>query len=393
MRSNVITIMHKEFARFFFDRRLMVSTLILPGLLIFIVYSIIGYSALSMQSASPGDRDFSIYAVNTPPSIEAASKGYDIELRGGPVDAESVKQSIFNKEFDALIIFPQNFDALVEEYDPLSGKPAPNIEIYYNSSSTTSDAAYGLITDMLNSYKYNISNKFDINRGDGGWNLISEDYRTGSVVASVLPMLLLLMMYSGCVAIAPESIAGEKERGAIAALLVTPVKRSELAAGKILSLGVMALLCGLSTTLGILLALSNVLSKANAGINVNIYGASDYLALLLVILSTVTFNVALISIISAYAKSVKETATMSLPLMFINLLVGVSAMTGGGPGDGFRYYLIPLYNSVQCMKGIFTFDFNGTDILLTVAANIAYSCAAGIVLAKMFASERVIFNK
>ena len=42
-------------------------------------------------------------------------------------------------------------------------------------------------------------------------------------------------------AVAPESIVGEKERGTIATLLVTPMKRSELAVGKVLSLSVIGL--------------------------------------------------------------------------------------------------------------------------------------------------------
>ena len=37
-------------------------------------------------------------------------------------------------------------------------------------------------------------------------------------------------------AIAPSAIAGEKERGTIATLLVTPMRRNELALGKVVSL-------------------------------------------------------------------------------------------------------------------------------------------------------------
>jgi len=394
MRSNVITIMKKEFARFFLDRRLVITTLLLPGLLIYTMYSIIGNSALSMQSAKDGeDQAFILLSVNLPASVERAANNNNLYFEPAAAETEDIKRGIIEKKCDALIVFPPDFDSLVERYDPLTGAPAPNIEIFYNSSSVASAAAFEKITVVLNDYKYSISNKFDINRGDKAWNLITAKEEAGSIMASILPMLLLLMMYSGCMAIAPESIAGEKERQTIAALLVTPVKKSELAAGKILSLGVMALLCGLSTTLGLLLSLGRVISKAGAGIDVNIYGAPEYLSLLFVILSTVILNVSLISIISAYAKSVKETSTLSLPLMFVNLLIGVSAMTSSGTSEGFYFYFIPLFNSVQCMKGIFTLDFSAANILLTVFVNFAFSCVAGILLARMFASERIIFNK
>ena len=40
--NNVLTIIKKEFARFFKDKRLVLSTLILPGLLIFLLYTLMG---------------------------------------------------------------------------------------------------------------------------------------------------------------------------------------------------------------------------------------------------------------------------------------------------------------------------------------------------------------
>jgi ABC-type Na+ efflux pump permease subunit len=58
----------------------------------------------------------------------------------------------------------------------------------------------------------------------------------------ILPFLILSFLFSGCLAVTPESIAGEKERGTIATLLVTPIKRRELAIGKIISLSILATL-------------------------------------------------------------------------------------------------------------------------------------------------------
>lgn len=40
--SNILTIIKKEFSRFFRDRRLVIGTLLLPGLLIFVLYTLMG---------------------------------------------------------------------------------------------------------------------------------------------------------------------------------------------------------------------------------------------------------------------------------------------------------------------------------------------------------------
>lgn len=51
MTNNTITVMKKELARFFGDRRLVITTLLLPGIMIYVVYSFLG-SAM-MKSILP----------------------------------------------------------------------------------------------------------------------------------------------------------------------------------------------------------------------------------------------------------------------------------------------------------------------------------------------------
>lgn len=166
----------------------------------------------------------------------------------------------------------------------------------------------------------------------------------------MLPMLLMIFLFSGCMSVAPEAIAGEKERGTIATILVTPTKRSELAVGKIFALSIIALLSGASSTLGTMLSLPKLMGGVET-MSAAYYTAADYLVLAAVILSTVLL-VALISIISAYAKTIKEAQTSVMPLMIVVIFLGVTAMFGSGAKSQLVYYCIPLYNSVQAMVGI-----------------------------------------
>ena len=109
--------------------------------------------------------------------------------------------------------------------------------------------------------------------------------------------------------------------------------------------------------------------------------------------------ISLISIISAYAKTVKEAATMVLPLMIVIMVVGVTSMMGGNEAQtAMSWYLIPIYNSVQAMVGIFSFDYSITnvaitDIAATCAVNLAIMAVLVVVLSKMFNSEKIMFSK
>ena len=48
--KNILTIMKKEFARFFKDKRLCFTTILMPGLLIYIIYSFMGSALTDMYT-------------------------------------------------------------------------------------------------------------------------------------------------------------------------------------------------------------------------------------------------------------------------------------------------------------------------------------------------------
>ena len=107
-----------------------------------------------------------------------------------------------------------------------------------------------------------MANKFDVNRADSKadtFDMADDKDSTAQLFSSMLPFLLLIFLYSGCISVAPESIAGEKERGTIASLLITPVKRSHIALGKIAALSIIALLSGASSAIGTIASVPNLI--------------------------------------------------------------------------------------------------------------------------------------
>lgn len=392
MKSSVLTILKKELARFFGDRRLMVSIL-MPGVLIYIMYSFMGEAMGDMYSV---DEDYvpTAYVVNLPDSVAAMGEAAGIELLTISSDQlDSVKEQVAAQNMDLAAVFPASFDAAVWEYDPASGMPAPQVELYFNSASMTSQTAYSTLLALLNAYESQMANKFDVNTGSGGYDLATEEDTAGMLFASLLPMLLMMLLYSGCASVAPESIAGEKERGTIATMLITPAKRSDIAIGKIIALAIIALLSGMSSAVGTMLSLPKLMGGVMDGMRADIYSAKDYLMLAAVILSTVLLLVTIISLLSAYAKTIKEAQTYGTPVMLVVTLTGASAMFGGGASRELLHYCIPLYNSVQCMTGIFSFSLMSTGVAVTVAVNGALTILGIVILAKMFNSEKIIFSK
>lgn len=393
MKNNILTIFKKELSRFFGDKRMMLSTILLPGILIYVVYSFMGSALTGMLTTEEGYK-FTVSAVNMPQSVTTMLEDTDTEITEiGASGVESAKTAISEKEMDLLAIFPEDFDEKIAAYDSASGKAAPQVELYYNSTRTESSTIFGTVATLLDGYESSLANKFDVNHGEGSFDLATDKDASGFAFSSMLPMLLMIFLFSGCMAVAPESIAGEKERGTIATMLITPVKRSELAMGKILALAVVALLGGASSTLGTLLSLPKLMGGASENMSAAFYGPADYAMLAAVILSTVLLLISIIAIVSAYAKTIKEAQTYVMPIMILVMLVGVTAMFSGEAATGTALYLIPLYNSVQCMVGIFAFSAVWTNIVVTIAVNLVLTALCGFVLTKMFNSEKIMFNK
>ena len=392
MKNNAIfKIFKKELDRFFKDRRTLIA-LIMPGILIYLIYSLMGGF---MADAFMPDEEYTpiIYSVNTPESAKALFSAAEIEItESSDIDAE--KQLITDGEADILMIFPKGFDEKIMTYSPATGELAPNVEIYYNSTSTNSTTAYQTVVAVFDMFESSISNVFDVNRissEDQSYDLSSEEDMMGMIFSMMMPMLMMSLLFSGCMAVAPESIAGEKERGTIATLLITPTKRSHIAIGKILALSVMALISGTSSTIGTLLSLPKLMG-GDVELGNPTYNVSDYVMLAAVILSTVLVFITLISIISAYAKSIKEAGTYLSPLMIMSMLVGLSGMSGEATSVR-ALYLIPVYNSVQNMVAIFSFSGDAINVIITVCANLALTAVGVFVLTRMFNSEKIMFNR
>lgn len=387
--KNILTVIKKEFSRFFRDKRLVLS-LILPGVLIYFIYSFLGDGILSNVGGTDENYVCQVYTVNMPDSFKTPFEGLEkLQLHEISADeADEHRQAVADQKEDLLVVFPENFE---EDYNAVlagTSTELPRIAVYYNTVRTEGTQAYTLFAGVLSVFQQQVTPYFLSDVQD----LASEKDMTGMIFSMIAPMLVLMFLFSGCMAVAPESIAGEKERGTLATMLVTPVRRSHIAAGKIIALSTLSLLSGLCSFLGIILSLPKLMGAAGS-LNAAVYTVGDYVMLLGIVLSSVLVIVALVSVVSAFAKSVKEATAMIGPLMILVMLLGVSTMFSSGSTGSYLWYLIPLYNSARAMNGVFSFAASPVAVLITVVINVAAAVGLAFLLAKMFDSEKIMFNK
>lgn len=390
--KEMLLIIKKELVRVFTDRR-MLASLIFPGLLIFILYAIMG-NVMKNVSSVDDDYSYQVYAIYEDCSQDGIKfaqdllKNYNITyLNASNKTVTEIKEEIKNKEIDLLVIY---------KHDLMDLEAKPEVSLYYNSVKVESNAIYQNVLMTISAYESaNLEDLIKINTAEDTYDLASLDEINGSLYAMLLPMLLIIFAFSGVMGIVPDSIAGEKERGTMATLLVTPVKRHNLALGKLISVSIISLVSAVSSFLGTILSLPFLGSSQMSSIsfsNLN-YGFLDYLYILLIIITMILLFVGMLSIVSAVAKSVKEANSYSTPIMIVVLVIAIISMFNARGGDSsISLYFIPVYNCALSLSNILAYNVNLIGILITIISNIVYTVLLAVVIARLFNSERVMFR-
>ena len=388
--KNIITIFKKEWDRVIQDRRLVIMVILLPGILIYTIYSFMG-AMMNNQEQEMTD----IAIVNPTDGFTNKYQLYEndnylneIEINESQV--EEYQNMIDEEEWTILIVFPEG----IEDYDG-SGEPK-EVTIYFNPNVLASSNVSNRFIEYLIEYQEDLfKERFDDKKiyvlNQTG-TTVDESQLMGSILGQLLPMLVIMFLFSGAMSIGPESIAGEKERNTLSTILITPIKRKELALGKILGLSVLSLLSAVSSFLGIILSLPKLMNYQGA--NLSIYGFNDYILIFLILFSTIFVIIGIISILSAFAKSVKEASTYITPIYILTIIVSISSSFGTNNDPHILRALIPIINSVDSLKMVMTFSDNVMLFtLITVLANLVYLTGFVFILNKMFNNERIMFAK
>lgn len=396
--KNILTIIKKELTRFFTDKKLLV-TLLMPGIMIFAIYSIMG-DVLKDKFSVKEDYEYNVCVINESntlkDTINQALGAAEIKVKvenKNESDLDDLKTKIENKELDLVIYYEANFDQKFEE-NKMNGSSSilggPNVEMYYNSTRTESAAIYSSYSAIFESVEDSISSVFNINFDTNKkFDMATEEDTTIQFATMLLPFLLVMLLFSGCMSIVPESISGEKERGTLATLLITPLKRKELAIGKIISLSVVSLCSALSSFIGLMASLPKLMGGMNTA---SVYGFKEYIFILGVLIVSVLLFVTILSIVSAQSKSVKEAGMYSTPILILVMVVGIIMMFNKTDVN-IACYAIPIYNATQVLSDVLSLEINVLGTIITLISNVVYIGLGIFALTKMFDSEKIMFNK
>lgn len=387
----IFVIVKKELKRFFTDKR-MIMSLILPGVLIFVLYSLMG-NFIGKAITPADDYEYVICVENESVTLDGYLSALGFKYKKVNAPREEAEKKLVDKEIDLYVSFSEDFD------DAGADKAGKNVVIEYNSAKRESAKIYSALqTVYMQNSVASVDYNYAINAGVENPDMATEEDVVKMILTMFMPFILMVFLVTGSVSVASESIAGEKERGTIATLLVTPVKREYIALGKIIALTVTSLFSSLVSFVGIMASLPNLLQLERIGdvtsIDLSVYGASTFVGILGIILITVMMFTMIMSVLSTFAKSVKEATQFVTPAMIVVMLASVTSMIGGGKAvTNPALYLIPIYNCAQCLTMLFSGEFYGLCYLFTILSDALFVVLGVVLLAKMFNNEKIMLNK
>lgn len=213
---------------------------------------------------------------------------------------------------------------------------------------------------------------------------------TAGALATLVPLILILMTIAGGVYPAIDLTAGERERGTLEMLVAAPVPRIAILAGKYVAVVTVAVLTALVNLLGMAVTLAatgmSSLVLGDGGLNplilLQVFG--------LLVLFASFFSAVLLAITS-FARSFKEAQAYLIPLMLFSLAPGLLALT-----PGLRLSLplavTPLVNMVLLARDAMAQNVEPAPAMIAVAATILYAAAAVSVAAAIFGADAVLYG-
>ncbi|NLO08580.1 MAG: ABC transporter permease [Clostridiales bacterium] len=398
-------IIKKELTRVFTDKKMVISLFILPGVLIMVMYSIMGGLISNLEKDIEAHIP-TVYIQNAPEGLDSIIDAVDyngyITYLNTSDSTNHINDGILKGEIDLLVVFDEGFIETIQNYEEI-GDPIPEVRTFYNPSEDYSNAAKGNFTaSVLYSYQQSLLaarlgnieqlQVFHIDRDPEAGVIVDEGKANGKFLAMLLPFLINIMLFQGAMGLGMDSITGEKERGTLSSMLLSPIKRSEIVFGKLISLGILTSLSAVIYTVSVVIGIQR-LGGGDLGAMASIkFTPIQIIQLFALLIVLVYLYVSLVALVAVYARTQKEAGSYVTPLYILVMLGSILTMFSSSGEKGIEYYAIPVYNGAIAMQDLLVGELTMAKFGVTVGSLALLAFLITTLVTRAFNSERVMFN-
>lgn len=398
-------ILSKELKRVFGDKKMVFSLFILPIILIAGIYGMM-FFLVDKQKSSINEHVSEVFVQNMPDNFsELMSKHTECNINVIPAgeSADTYKDKLLDGTYDLVVVFPENFYENFKNADATS--TLPDIKTFYNPSEDNSGEARTRFTETyLEEYKQLLLNErfgslnyamvFSVDADNPDMIVQDDGKATGKILGTIIPYLITILIFGGAMGLGVDTIAGEKERGTIANLLISPIKRVDIIMGKIAALAIVSVLSAgvyVISFIGsaVVLSKKSGMGEMFSRLSLN-FTSVQIVQFVVLLLGLVLLYVGIIGFVSLMAKNIKEAQSFIMPVYILVMFAGMITMYSGDVTSG--SYMIPVYNTSAAFKGIFERTITMNQYLTSTIINYAFAGVMVCLMAKAMNSEKIMLN-
>ena len=314
-----------------------------------------------------------------------------VEIVPGPASPEA---AVRDRKLDFVLVIDKEFGEKFRE-----SRPAP-VQMFSDSTRQSVRSKVRRLRALMGRFSGEIGSMRLIARGvspsiASALKLddveVSNAQQRAATVFNVIPMFLILAAFTTSMQIATDSTAGERERGSLEPLLLNPVPRWQLVAGKWLAAAIAAF-GGMLVTLLVIAAVLSRLPLEDLGVRFHLGGA-EILLVMAAIAPMALLAPAMQLYLACFAKSFKEAQSYMGFLIFLVTIPGV--LTSFYPITG-RPWLhpIPVVGQFAMSMDILGGKPPSQWGLILAALTCSLLVAAFIALAtRLLSAEKIIFGR
>ncbi|MBL4632093.1 MAG: ABC transporter permease [Paraglaciecola sp.] len=216
----------------------------------------------------------------------------------------------------------------------------------------------------------------------------------GEKIGAMLPYVLFIICLMGATAPATDIGAGEKERGTLETLLISPIERNKIVMGKFLTICVAGAMTALITVASMVIW-GLVLSQGMAIKVVADFMAQismlDFLLIFLMLVPVVAIFASILLSLSIYAKSFKEAQSYMGPMSILVIIPIMLALLPGVELKG-GWAWVPITNVSLAMKELVKGTMDYYQLFAIFGSTVVIAGALFAFCVYWFNQEKVLFR-
>jgi sodium transport system permease protein len=312
--------------------------------------------------------------------VETAPADYEAQVRDGKLDLALSVPDDYGKEFEAGRSAPAMLvsDGSRNKSRPQVFRARRLLEMYARRMSALRMIARG-VSPMLVA-------PLELTDVD-----LATPEKAAANVLSIMPLFLLMAVFVGGLHLAIDATAGERERGSLEPLLVNPVSRFSVVAGKWLAISLATVFAVLVSLIGYRLAIARV-PLQDLGVKFQL-GMPEMLGMLAACVPLSLFAAALQMTLAFFARTFKEAQTYLSMLMLVPMFP--ATFIALQPIKSARWeMLVPVLGQTLLMADVLRGEPSPAS-WFALAALSALACSAALLAwaARLLRSEKIVFGR